>query len=360
MKQLRISKRIVATLLLVIILIYSANQLLGRAPQTVRNYIFGHSLIVHSPPAIPTPSDETTVPHWLFLLAQEGGHSYAVDGQYGFLRNHAELPPSPQWGFDLISGVWDVDGGMTFADSDFTTILLTAGNFIQYQPSTVPYDGDNPTNETPLGATLTIIDWLMVEEPGIDIYIYENWPEMAGFMNSFPPTAQEFATYNQYTLGGFHDWWVDYDAEIASARPSANVVTIPVGPIISTIIADPMLSQIPITELYEDDAPHGRPTLYFLASLITYMSIYGEQAPASYVVPNTVHVDVRDNYNAIVQLIWDELVAYGVVSVTPTYVSLNSSNTASTPQIMRNALLIGAATVLIITVIKRKRAFISY
>ena len=46
----------------------ASQQMPTRPLQTnVRNYIFGHSLIVHTPPQFPTPSDETTVPHWLTL-----------------------------------------------------------------------------------------------------------------------------------------------------------------------------------------------------------------------------------------------------------------------------------------------------
>jgi hypothetical protein len=37
----------------------------------IKNYIFGHSLIVHDPPLIPTPSDETSVPHWIEDIAKE-------------------------------------------------------------------------------------------------------------------------------------------------------------------------------------------------------------------------------------------------------------------------------------------------
>ncbi|MFK7802210.1 MAG: T9SS C-terminal target domain-containing protein [Anaerolineae bacterium] len=269
----------------------------------VKNFIFGHSLIVHA-----TDSDETTVPHWVHAFAQEAGYTYAVDGQYGFLPQHANLPPNAQWGFAGVPGVWDAESGEEFSEVDFTTILLTAGNFIQYQPATVPYDGDNPDNTTPLGATLDIIDWVIEQEPGIDIYIYENWPDMAPYLsNGFPPTAEEFAAYNAYVENDFHAWWVDYLDEITKARPDANVKMIPVGPIITTLLTESELNQIPITELYEDDAPHGEPTLYFLAGLITYMDIYGEKAPADFEIPSTVHPLVQNNYTDVVDDIWNEL-----------------------------------------------------
>ncbi len=275
----------------------------------VRNYIFGHSLILHA-----TESDETTVPHWVHALAQDAGYSYAVDGQYGFLPQHANLPPNAQWGFQNVPGVWDPESGQTFADADFTTILLTAANFVQYQPATSPYDGDNPTNASPVSATLDIIDWVTAQEPGIEIYVYENWPDMAGFLSGeWPPSAAAFANYNAYTTGEFHDWWVDYHSELTTARPDETIIMIPVGPILAKLLTETELSQIPLLELYEDDAPHGEPTLYFLASLITYMSIYGEQPPADFPIPATVNQTVADNFEAVVDLIWADLETFGVV-----------------------------------------------
>lgn len=277
---------------------------------TVRNYIFGHSLILHA-----TDSAETTVPYWVNALAQDAGYSYAMDGQYGFLPQHANLPPTAQWGIQTVSGVWDSESGQSFGEADFTTILLTAANFVQYQPATSPYDGDNPTNASPVSATLDIIDWVTAQEPGIEIYVYENWPDMAGFLSGqWPPTAGQFANYNEYTTGDFHDWWVDYHSELTTARPDETIIMIPVGPILAKLLTETELSQIPLLELYEDDAPHGEPTLYFLASLITYMSIYGEQPPADFLIPSTVNQTVAENFEAVNTLIWNELVAYGVVT----------------------------------------------
>jgi hypothetical protein len=60
---------------------------------------------------------------------------------------------------------------------------------------------------------------------------------------------------------------------------------IPVGPILAELMLETEVGNILVTNLYEDDAPHGTASLYFLASLISNMSIYEEQAPATFVVP---------------------------------------------------------------------------
>ncbi|MEL7162501.1 MAG: hypothetical protein AAFN92_17215, partial [Bacteroidota bacterium] len=278
--------------------------------QDKRLFIFGHSLIDHRPPAIPTPSDETTVPHWLYLLAAEAGHTAAVGGQYGFLPQHANVPPISQWGYDIVPGVWESDTE-AFSEADVNTILLTAANFAQWQGPDQEYPGD--PGVTPINATAAVFDWVNRQEPGVSYFIYENWPDMAPYLGAgMPPTPTEFAAYNAYTRGEFHDWWLTYQDSVLLRLPALQPRMIPVGPTLVKLLTDPALGldDIPLPELYEDDAPHGRASLYFLAALITYAAVYEEPAPAGYVPPSIVHPDIRSAYAAINDTIWSELLAF--------------------------------------------------
>lgn len=275
----------------------------------MRSFIFGHSLLLHVTDQ-PGTADETTVPHWISLFATDAGYSYAADGQYGFLPQHAQLPPQPQWGFERVPGSWALDAGQSFADADFNNVLITAGNFIQYQPPNVPYDGDNPNNHTPLGETLKIIDWLEEQEPGINIYIYENWPDMAPTIGSFPPNAGELAAYYSYTLGEFHQWWLDYEDGLKSARPDTNLRMLPVGPILAHVLTRAPFNEIPTTTLYEDDAPHGRPSLYFIAALVTYMGTYGVPPTDSFIPPASIHSALRDNLSELYDVVRAQLALF--------------------------------------------------
>ena len=289
----------------ILLLSICINYALTAQINTTRMFVFGHSLLDHRPPAIPTPSDETTVPHWLYLLSQHEGLYYSATGQYGFLPQHANLPPIAQWGYDIVPPVWDSDLE-PFEDADFTTIFITAANFIQWQGP----DMDYPTDPgiMPLSATGDIIDWLMLQEDSLRIYIYENWPDMAPYLsNGFPPDSQDMADYNDYTLADFHDWWLEYHDSLLVNNPVANVRMIPVGPILSLLYQNTSLNLIPITELYEDDAPHGRATIYFLASLISYMAIHEKPAPLDYAVPSIIDTSVQNNYEMMVSIIWSEL-----------------------------------------------------
>lgn len=291
----------------ILILAFLINsQALDAQPDTTTMYIFGHSLLDHRPPINPTPSDETTVPHWLHLLTEHENNHYKVSGQYGFLPQHANLPPFSQWGYDIVEGAWESDLE-DFSEADFNKILITAGNFMQWQAPDAPYPGEG--GMTPVSATEDIMDWLVLQEDEIDIYIYENWPDMAPYLSggTFPPSDTDFENYNAYTLGAFHDWWIDYQDLLLDSRPDINIRMIPVGPIMAQLFGDTILHEIPILDLYEDDAPHGRPTAYFVASLITYMAVNDQKAAVDYSVPSIVNSIVADNYEALVDYIWNEL-----------------------------------------------------
>jgi hypothetical protein len=285
-------------------------------------FIFGNSLIVHEPPAIATPSDETTVPHWLHFLSEASNRSVAISGQYGFLQQHDDLPPFSQWGFDSVTPAWESDTE-PFSDANFDTVLITCGNFIQDQSSNMPYYND--PNTTPLSATLSIVDWVKDQNPNMATYIYENWPDMAGFLaNGFPASTSEFQAYNNYTENEFHDWWLEYQDFLVANRPDDDIKMIPIGPVISKLLSEAPFNQIPITDLYEDDAPHGRPTLYFLAAMITYTAIFQTPTPTGYLPPSIINSIVVDNYDYITDFIWTELLNFNFEPSSESRVFLNN------------------------------------
>jgi len=275
--------------------------------KNVRTFIFGNSLINHEFQTIPTLNEETSVPYWFQELAESEGYTYAVGGQYGFLPQHANLPPISQWGFSNVEGAWESDYE-PFSEADFTNVLITPGNFIQFQSPSENYPYENVS---PLSSTVEIFDWCIEQEPLLNFYIYENWPDMAGFLsNGFPPNETEWQSYNTCLNGEFHDWFVEYYDLVRSSFPNSCVRIIPVGTAISKLLQQAPFNQIPITELYEDDAPHGRATTYFLASIITYMAMYEEAPSASYQVEDIIHPIIRNNYADVVDIMWSYLRSY--------------------------------------------------
>lgn len=299
-----ISSKCKIVLLILIVLIRHSE---GVAQKNVRTFIFGHSLINHEAQINTTPSQETSVPHWFHFLSEASNHTYAVSGQYGFLPQHANVPPIAQWGFDFVDGAWESDTE-PFSEADFSNILITPGNFVQWQPPWMNYFGENIS---PIDATTTIFDWCSEQEPSLDFFIYENWPDMAPYLsNDFPPSPSEWDAYLDYLNGDFHSWFVEYHDSMQVAFPDQCIRMIPVGPAINNLMKVAPFDQIPIEDLYEDDAPHGRATIYFLASIATYMAMYEEKPALDFEVDGIIHPIVANNYLDVVDFIWDVLINF--------------------------------------------------
>lgn len=271
-------------------------------------FAFGHSLIDHRPPLIPTPSDETTIFHWMSLLADADAKAFSAGGKYGFLPQHAILPPFSQWGYDIVDPVWESDLE-SFRESKINTVFITAGNFMQLQSPDQEYPSD--PGVSPISATETIVDWVLDQDEEDRIYIYENWPDMSPYLaGGFPPSRSEHDAYADYTRGDFHEWWIQYQDALLQSRPHAEVRMIPVGPIMHEIFDAFVPRDVDLQEFYEDDAPHGRASLYFMAAMISYSAICQKPLPANFTPPMIISESVRNNYEAISQLIWEELMVF--------------------------------------------------
>ena len=258
------------------------------------------------------PTEETSVPYWMYFLSKAAGNQYEVAGKYGFIPQHARDRIWSQWSFDSVPSAWN-SYTEPFEKADFDNIMITPANFIQWQKPT-----DNYWQETKsvIAFTSDVFDSIEVRDKSPDIYLYENWPDMGPRSSSFPPTAAEWKAYNEYLNGDFHSWFLEYHDSLVNAYPGKHVKMIPVGPAISKVLSTPPFNTISIDSLYEDDAPHGRPSIYFLAALATYMAMNHEKAPAGYKPPEFIHghymVDktIIDNYAQAVDIIWEELKAF--------------------------------------------------
>ena len=271
-----------------------STSLLGQT--TVESHMMGHSLMDH------TTSDETKIAYWVHQLAQEAGHTYESTGQFGSIWDFANFDPQSNWGVTGVPTSWDSEV-QTFGEADLNNFLFTIFNYVQDLPPNVVY---YTLPSSVLTASQRLVDSVALYQPAMDIFIYENWPDMSPFTSDpFDPTAAEYASYNNYTVGAFHDWWVELHDSIILSHPTQNVRMIPVGPVIAELMLQAPYNTIPVTDLYEDNAPHGTATIYFLAGLATYMAIYGEEAPTTYTVPASINSTIGSNYTAIADDFWD-------------------------------------------------------
>lgn len=266
---------------------------------SARVYIFGNSLINHL-----SETPETTVPHWLGLMARADGRKLALDGRWGFPRNF--LPPIANWAFPGVDTAWNQD--MPFATGRFDTIILNTENFIQYNPADIPYLGDNPDAATPLGATLNVFDWVgQNSDMPPRFLIYEGWMGLGEVSEVFPPPADRMPVYHAQAQGSYAAWYVDYVARLAAGRPDKDIRLIPVGSTMSRLLSEEPLSRIPPGTLYSDLSPHGRETTYLLAAMVTYVAVFGARPPAGLELPDSIDAEFAAAYESTADRIWDIL-----------------------------------------------------
>ena len=263
---------------------------------SIESHMMGHSLMDFG-------SDTLEIAYYMDAFADEAGFTYEMAGQFGSIWDFAEFNPITQWGVTGVTSSWD-DSSETFEQASLNNFIYTIFNFIYDVPSNEPYFG----SPSVLSTSQRIIDSVDVYQPTTPIYIYENWPDMSPFTGDpFDPTDAEFASYNAITTGAFHDWWLGLHDSILISHPSKNVRMIPVGPMIAELLTTAPYDTLDAIDLYSDNAPHGRSSIYFLAGIATYMAIYETQVPLTYTPPTYIKPVFQDNYASIVNTFWTYL-----------------------------------------------------
>lgn len=283
-------------------------------------YFASNSLVNHLVQVNITPTQETSTPHWMYFLANEAGHTFTASGNFMSLihaRDPNYIPLENMWfsDFDSIPSGWDSFGTPSLGQSPIDNIVITPYNFVQpSQPSPTDTYGFMDTTLSPVIAIDTFVNYVRSESPDMPIYIYEGWNEMDAYTNGvFPPTPPQFTNWINSTRFGttYHDWFIELHDSAVSNHPNDCVKMIPVGPIIAELLDRPPYNTMVADSIFEDTAPHGRPSIYFLAGMISYMAIYEEPAPLSYVPPSEfIDPVIVSNYQNLVHEIWTELLAF--------------------------------------------------
>ena len=280
-----------------LLLLTGAAQTQAQQMQERKVFVFGNSLVHHL-----SSSDETTVPHWLNRIARADGNRLSLDGTWGFMRNFVnDLPPNANWSFREVRPALN---GRSFRSAGFDAVVITPANFVQYQAPDRPYEGDNPDGASPLDLAGRLIDWTAGQSPASRILIYEGWADMGSQVRRFPPNARGLRSYHEGNLGDYHDWFVRYVRALQARFPAQDIGLIPVSSVLSRLYTQTDLAPLEALELYEDDAPHGTATKYFLAALVTYAVLYDKAPPAAMDLPDSIHPAIRANYPQIADFIW--------------------------------------------------------
>jgi hypothetical protein len=263
-----------------------------RGEESVRAFFFGNSLIHHL-----TESDETTVPHWMALLAEAGGHDFRADGTWGFPHEFAEaLPPEAEWSFAAVRPV--LEAGEGFAAGGFDAVILNPTNFIHYDPP----DEAVGDNASVVDLTTEVFGWTAGAAPGAVHYIYEGWSNMEGIAD-YPPSDRQLRRYHAFQQEEYHDWNLEYLAAVQAALPEVDIRLIPVAPVLAKVLSETVLAGIPAEEIYSDISPHGTETKYLLAAMVVHAVMWNEPPPRID-LPETLHPLLRDNYDVAAAAIW--------------------------------------------------------
>ena len=266
----------------------------------VREYVFGTGLF-----ALADGNPEHSVAHWMEQMAGSSGTSYATAIQTGMLTLHDNLPPNPHLWIEGVTSSWDPEDGQSFADANFNQITISEENFTQDQAPDAP-DYADPSS-SPAEAALRIIAWVEGQAPGATINLYETWPSLEPFADSFPPSAEAFGNWIGYLTGDWHGWWVALHEIIRDARPDLDVRLISAGPQIAQMLGDLGIAEFTAQDLFQDLEGHGTPTLYFLAATIHYTTLYGTPPNTDIQLPDTLHPAVVNNFAQIVEWVTDNV-----------------------------------------------------
>jgi hypothetical protein len=290
--------------------------------EEARVYVFGNSLVHHL-----DGGSETNVPIWLDRMAKAQGHSLALDGEWGFLRNFAEAPvPKPNWSFRGIKPALR-RGSSDLGSADLSAVIITPANFLQFARPHKPYWDEGRRGASPLTATLEIIDAVQEQAPGVPILLYEGWADMGEYAETIPPTPAAYDEYLDYLQGDYHDWFIEWQDELRKARPQADIRIVPVSSTLARAYRETVLRNLDTEALYDDTAPHGTATKYMLAAMALYPALYGEPAPALDDLPGIAPL-VADNIEEIAHFFaTGEATATETAAAEPTSTPLQPSAT---------------------------------
>lgn len=283
---------------------------------SVRQYTFNHSLWEDS------LGTNASTGHWIGELANAAGTDYAWNGQFGQLDYHQigdyqdiNSGPTPQLGSANSDDVFP-DESTHFRDIDIDNVLIMPPNFVQAGNSTAQAEFIDHAQR--------VIDYVVDDsefggqQSQATIFIYEHWQEAA----AYPLNDSQWTDFHTETTGSYHEWFLDYQTQLEVSRPDVDFRMIPVGPIIADILQNPSLpaSGLDFAEMYRDEAPHGTPNAYFLAGLISYQAMYGQQAAADYAPPSTadpvsfsdggVSSELGEDFAALNDFVWERLQFY--------------------------------------------------
>lgn len=248
----------------------------------------------------------------LALQAPNGGNGFTLGARFGFFPQWG-FPPRASSGFEEVTTPYINEYAESWVGAQNIELVgFVPDNFngVLFDPNVATMDGLSYQ-----GRLLEHIDaWeANAANAGRRYAIYAGWNQLNGFggSNDDPTTVpvQGYANWVAYGLGAYQTWMELLVSRLQAARPGLDIRLHNVSKAVLMTYRDTVVSTIPVASLFEDLAPHGRSTWYFLAGVAEYIEMYGEKPPAGFVFDPAwgVHATVTSNYQSIVDFIWGVL-----------------------------------------------------
>jgi hypothetical protein len=257
----------------------------------------------------------TRVGNWIKRMADDapgGGNVFTLGARFGFFTSWA-LAPRASSGFEEVSTPY-ID---QYAESWTGAQNIEVVAFVPDNFDGVLFD---PAVNTNMGASyqtvlLSHIDAWEANAANANrrYVVYAGWPQLNGYggTGDDPTTVNStgYANWIAFGLGTYQTWMELLVSRLQAARPALDIRLHNVSKAVLLTYRDTVVSGIPVTSLFEDLAPHGRSTWYFLAAVAEYIELYNEKPPAGFTFDGAwgVHSTVTSNYQALVDHIWGVL-----------------------------------------------------
>lgn len=247
----------------------------------------------------------TSTANWIARMAPEapnGGNIYTCGSMFGF-ANGWTTPPMA--GGQEVASSPHMSGTSWAGGSQIEVVEIVPDNF---EGPTVDPSVSNGLGFAYVPRILQIIDAWEQNAPNANrVYaVHGGWPDMGPYGDPATLTVTQRNNYIAYALGTYQTWLELMETQLRAARPGLNIQLFKINE--ATILAwrDTVVNTIPASTLFEDDAPHGRATMYFLAAIANYIELYDEKPPAGFVFNPAWGVSsvVTSNYQTIVDYIY--------------------------------------------------------
>lgn len=257
----------------------------------------------------------TRVGNWvkrMSLVAPNGGNTYTLGARFGFFSQWG-IPPRASAGEEEVSTPYINQYAESWVGAQNITVVgFVPDNFNGYlfDPNTPSMDG--MSYQTRL---LEHIDAWESNAPNANrqYVIYAGWNQLNGYggTNNDPTTvtSQGYANWVSFGLGAYQTWMELLVSRLQTARPGLDIRIQNISKVLLNTYSNTVVGTIPSNLLFEDLAPHGRSTWYFLAGVVEYMCLFNEKPPSNFTFDSAwnVHSSVTSNYQALVDYMWTQL-----------------------------------------------------